>query len=140
MGIRALKFNPLASEKGQLAVGTDGFETLLTNIVNPVDRSPRPSLRPRFSFAMVNNSTAMGQGGQAQVSFRSTQAAKLKVGVYDVRGHRVSVLADRVFPAGENRVIWDGRDSRGLTCASGMYFVRVTNGEQAITGKVLLTR
>ncbi len=33
------------------------------------------------------------------------------------------------LPAGEHRIVWDGRDDRGKVTASGIYFSRAQVGE-----------
>jgi flagellar hook assembly protein FlgD len=45
--------------------------------------------------------------------------------VYDLQGRRVRTLVDAVLPAGEQRVLWDGRDSAGHTASAGVYFARL---------------
>ena len=48
----------------------------------------------------------------------------MQVTIYDVTGRRVRQLADRVFPAGEHTLRWDGTDDAGQRIARGVYFVR----------------
>jgi hypothetical protein len=43
--------------------------------------------------------------------------------VFDVQGRLVRTLSD--FPAGADRLRWDGLDSRGASVPAGVYFVRV---------------
>ena len=49
---------------------------------------------------------------------------------------RMSLLS----PAGPHRIVWDGRDRRGKTLSSGIYFYRLNNGEKTITRKGVLLR
>jgi hypothetical protein len=60
--------------------------------------------------------------------------------VWSVDGARVQTLVrGRVFPAGENEVRWDGRNTRGVQVASGVYLVRLTTRLGArVTRAVLL--
>ena len=45
--------------------------------------------------------------------------------IFDVRGRSVRALARNAdFPAGENLLVWDGRDEAGAELASGIYLVR----------------
>jgi hypothetical protein len=42
--------------------------------------------------------------------------------------------------AGQNRVVWDGRDHEGHKLSSGVYFYRLESGTETATRKVLLLR
>jgi len=60
--------------------------------------------------------------------------------VYDVRGQLVRVLVDEERPAGRQTVQWDGRDDRGRTLASGVYFYEARAGGEIVVDKVALVR
>jgi len=64
------------------------------------------------------------------------QAGRVRVQVYDVAGRRVRTLADRVFPAGEARLDWDGTDDAGRAVGRGVYFVRSSNDPG--TGRIIV--
>jgi flagellar hook assembly protein FlgD len=48
----------------------------------------------------------------------------------------VRILADRVFPAGEAALQWDGTDDSGTKVARGVYFVR--SSAQKDTGRIIV--
>jgi hypothetical protein len=60
--------------------------------------------------------------------------------MYDVAGRRVSTLVDRVVEGGEHRVSWDGRDERGERLASGVYFARLTVGNETDVAKLIMLK
>jgi hypothetical protein len=64
------------------------------------------------------------------------QAGRVQVHVYDVAGRRVRLLADRVFPAGEQKVVWDGTDDGGRRVGRGVYFVRSSTQKDA--GRIIV--
>jgi len=59
------------------------------------------------------------------------EAARVEIGVYDIAGRQMRVLAEGVQPAGRHNVTWDGRDDSGAQVRKGMYFVRIQIGNQA---------
>ena len=67
-------------------------------------------------------------------------ASDALVEVYDVTGRLVTTLADGTMPAGENRLVWDGADSRGAAAATGIYFCRAQVGEWTEARKLVLIR
>jgi flagellar hook assembly protein FlgD len=64
------------------------------------------------------------------------QAGRVKICIYDVAGRRVRTLADRVFPAGEQVLRWDGTDDGGTQVGRGVYFVRSSNDTG--TGRIIV--
>ena len=54
--------------------------------------------------------------------------AAVSLEVFDLSGRLVRTLVRAVQPAGEYHVTCDGRDDRGRSLASGMYFVRLSAG------------
>ena len=76
----------------------------------------------------------------AAIRYAVPEAADARLAVYDVAGREVRVLADGYHAAGPYLVGWDGRDARGNAAASGVYFARLTQGEQSATTKLVLVR
>jgi flagellar hook assembly protein FlgD len=69
------------------------------------------------------------RGRPAQVLLSVAGTSRIRVTLYDVAGRRVRQLADRVFPAGEHALQWDGTNDRGEKVARGVYFVKSSNDE-----------
>ena len=63
-----------------------------------------------------------------QLRFRLNQAASVRLAIYNVQGQRVRTLVDAPLHAGVHRMRWDGRDERGHSAATGLYFVRFRIG------------
>jgi hypothetical protein len=59
---------------------------------------------------------------ESQVSFVLPETGTASLEVFDVTGRRVAVLVDAVLPAGIHHASWDGRDSGGTDCSTGIYF------------------
>jgi hypothetical protein len=76
----------------------------------------------------------------ATLSFALPQAGYAELALFDVAGRRVSDVYVGTAPAGFTRTSWDGRDARGTRVAAGMYFVRLTAGEEQLTRKLLVIR
>ena len=56
-----------------------------------------------------------------RIAFTLPAAGPVKVTVLNIRGQRVRVLADGLYPAGRHLLTWDGRDASGRQVASGIY-------------------
>jgi PKD repeat protein len=59
------------------------------------------------------------------IRFELAHGTDATLEIFDVRGRRVRTLVNGRQPAGEISVVWDGRDDRGLSVATGVYFVRL---------------
>jgi hypothetical protein len=77
---------------------------------------------------------------QLAVQFEVTRSVELEISIYDARGHRVGVLANRVYPPGSHREVWAGLDATGQTVASGVYFLLLQAEGMSATHKVSLVR
>lgn len=64
----------------------------------------------------------------------------VRVTVFDVTGRLVRRLDVGSRPAGDHRLLWDGRDGRGRRVPAGTYFVRAELGSRTESMKVLATR
>jgi type IV secretory pathway protease TraF len=56
-----------------------------------------------------------------EIRFTLGAAMPVRLSVHALTGRRVAVLADRVFAAGDQAVIWRGLDARGQPVPSGRY-------------------
>jgi hypothetical protein len=68
------------------------------------------------------------------------RAARVALAVYDQQGRRVRTLVAGAQPAGEQTVVWDGRDEGGRGVASGIYFVRCEAEGRTFTRRIAAIR
>jgi hypothetical protein len=76
--------------------------------------------------------------GRATLRFSIARAGSLTLGIYDVAGRLVALLAEGQRPAGDFEITWDGTDTRGLRVGPGIYVVRLVSGGTARTHKLVL--
>ncbi len=60
--------------------------------------------------------------------------------IHTVDGSVVRTLVDESLGAGRHVAVWDGKDGRGLRSASGVYFCRLTVGEDSRVTKMTLLK
>ena len=66
--------------------------------------------------------------------------AHVSLRIYDLRGALVRTLSNGFEPAGERRLVWDGRNDHGQTVATGVYFYRLVSGDVVMTRKMTLLK
>jgi hypothetical protein len=79
------------------------------------------------------------RSGVATVRFGLAQSDRVEVDVYDVSGRQIRKLADRMFPAGEHTLTWDGVNDHGQLVPRGVYFTQVKYVNRHITNARKLT-
>ena len=86
------------------------------------------------NFMKIGNSVM--RQGTSVVRFSVAKGGRVQVSIYDVTGRKIRNLADRVFPAGESKLEWDGTDDSGSKVARGVYFVR--SSVQKDAGRIIV--
>jgi hypothetical protein len=74
---------------------------------------------------------------QVALGFTLPRGGDVDVSVHDVAGRLIRRLERGVRSAGEQRVLWDGRDHDGRAMGPGVYLVRVSAESLRLTAKVL---
>jgi flagellar hook assembly protein FlgD len=58
--------------------------------------------------------------------------------MYDVLGRQIRVLFDDVVTPGEQSLQWDGKDSKGISVSSGVYFYQLKSNNDFISTKKMI--
>lgn len=74
------------------------------------------------------------------ISFELDRTANIRLGVFDVAGRQVRLLAEGALSAGRHRVRWDGKNEKGELAPSGVYFYRLQGSGLMETRRMVLTR
>ncbi len=74
------------------------------------------------------------------IRFSLTRPAFTSLEVYTLMGRRVRTLVWGMQQAGTYKIVFDGRDDFGAPLPSGVYFYRLTSGNQVATKKMLLMK
>jgi hypothetical protein len=72
-----------------------------------------------------------------EIRFRLGLGGPVRLEVFDPMGRRVRVLSDGSLPAGETRVIWDGRDAGGRPVAAGVYLYRLETPSGSVSKRMV---
>jgi len=77
----------------------------------------------------------------ARIRFGLPRAGPVSLEIYSVLGQRVAAPIDRAqLPPGYHSVVWEGRASGGEQAPSGVYFLRLVSGGDALTRRIVLVR
>ena len=135
---KAALYNLHAAEaEGSYGIHNTGLvEKLLNDAIarfNPteVERNRIPDL-----FALAQNYPNPFNPSTI-LSFSLPQWQQIRLEIFDVKGTLVRTLASGFRVAGEHKLLWDGRDNRGLPVAAGTYIYRLQAESQTLTRKMI---
>ena len=74
------------------------------------------------------------------IKFELNKPARATVAIYNILGQTVRTLVDDEKAAGEYSIVWDGKNDKGESLASGTYFYQLRAGDYASTKKSLLLK
>ncbi len=90
------------------------------------------------SLMLMNNPNPFNP--ETTIVFTLDRAGEIKLEIYNIRGQRIDTLLQEYRQAGEHSVGWNGTDDRGKPVSSGVYFYRITAGENREQRKMLLLK
>ncbi|MCP4573930.1 MAG: T9SS type A sorting domain-containing protein [bacterium] len=109
----------------------DNINVVSTGI-SGVDDTPRP--------VALHQNYPNPFNPQTTIAFELQQKGKVKLRVFDARGHLVRTLVDGNREVGPHAVIWDGKDSRGRGAAAGVYLYQLRAGDEVRQEKMTLVK
>jgi len=62
----------------------------------------------------------------------------VRLRVFDPAGRTVATLRDGFAAAGRHEAFWNGRDAHGRRAGAGVYFLRLEQGNDATSGKIMV--
>ena len=77
---------------------------------------------------------------ETTIAFSVPAAGLTTLKIYNLKGQVVRTLVNDTREAGNHNVVWNGKDDKGNSVSSGMYFYRVNNNDKSITRKMLLAK
>jgi len=74
------------------------------------------------------------------INYNVPADGNVTLNVYNAKGQLVNTLVSEHKNKGNYQVVWTGKDSRGNSVASGLYFTRLVSGGKSISKKMLLMK
>jgi flagellar hook assembly protein FlgD len=74
------------------------------------------------------------------ISFNLPKNAPVNLEIFNLKGQKVRTLINSELKAGKHNIVWNGLDNNGKPVASGVYFYRLSNGEQILSRKMMLMK
>ena len=78
--------------------------------------------------------------GITTIKFSINHQSMTKLEIFDLDGRKIRTLAEGLYPAGNNKVDWDGTNETGNKVPSGIYLYRITTKDNTITKRMVVIR
>jgi hypothetical protein len=77
---------------------------------------------------------------RTEIGFYLAERSEVTFDVYNIVGQKIKTLKNGLFEAGSHTVIWDGTNDTGDIVSSGVYFYRLTAGDNSQTKKMVMLK
>jgi hypothetical protein len=115
------------------------FVQLLTNLDNPNSLVESDlAILPKELVLHENYPNPFNPS--TTIRFEVPQAGNVQLVIYDMTGRQIATLVDDNLAAGSHQVTWNGRDTAGMSVASGVYIYRLQQMDKVQSRKLTLLR
>jgi hypothetical protein len=111
-----------------------GFALLRTDDLTGVESSEAP----KATYLSQNYPNPFNP--TTRIEFGLRESARVSLRIYDAAGRLVRVVSEGQLSPGRYARMWDGKDTRGVSIASGIYLYRLDAGSFTKTKKMVLLR
>ena len=119
------------------AVTDDGFAFNLEALDGPGDLKAHLNAGPLLALDPAWPNPA---NPAVTVRFRAAPVENISVRIMDLRGRLVRELYQGAGTGDWQHIIWNGKTDQGIAAASGLYLIRLENGQKALSQRVVLAR
>lgn len=77
---------------------------------------------------------------QTTIAYDLSEAAQVRLVIYNMLGQVVRTLVDEAQPAGQQRVLWDGRNERGQQVGTGVYLYKLQVGQHQLLRRMVFQK
>lgn len=123
---------------GVLAV--DNYEGQWWDWEDSIVEGSHTGLYPSGSGLRLLGASPNPFGASTVLRFALDRSAAVEVDIFDLAGRRVRSLARPAAGAGEQLLVWDGRDGAGEAVQAGVYLYRLRAAGQEASGKLVVLR
>jgi hypothetical protein len=130
--------------KFELAINRYEYSTQLTDIVVYATNGSATSMNDKFSEIPINYKLKQNYPNpfnpSTTIEYQVAKAGNVSINIYDINGRLIKVLVNENIIPGSHSVIWNGKDNKGSTVASGTYFYQVQAGDFVQAKKMILLK
>ncbi|MCD6176440.1 MAG: T9SS type A sorting domain-containing protein [Candidatus Cloacimonetes bacterium] len=74
------------------------------------------------------------------ISFSLKETGNVKIEIFNIRGQKVKTLTNGLLPAKNHQIVWNGKDDKGKSVSSGIYFYKMRSANYTASRKMILMK
>ena len=74
------------------------------------------------------------------ISFSLKETGNVKIEIFNIRGQKVKTLINGLLPAKNHQIVWNGKDDKGKSVSSGIYFYKMRSANYTASRKMILMK
>jgi FlgD Ig-like domain len=138
-GFRYIR-SSVSKAAGNVSATTKLMEELLVAFSHPINSGgATPAPVPGLRTALYDN-VPNPFNPSTTIAFRIGERGDYTLSVYNLRGELVRTLLEGELEAGEQQVVWNGRDRSGASVSSGVYLYSLKGANSQETRKMALMK
>jgi len=122
---------------GQPNGGSIVFSVLKVDVTSTPPSSPSDTV-PALATMQQNYPNPFNP--ETTIEYEVVRAGAVALEVFNAKGQKIKNLVNEFQTADSYNVIWDGRDSAGNSCSSGIYFYKLKSSAQTTVKKMILMK
>lgn len=83
---------------------------------------------------------SLGSNDKLRISFYSDKSVPITWNIFNLRGQQIYERHSVSSGSGLQEIVWDGRDMSGNLSTSGIYFLRITMGQNSYKRRLLIVK
>jgi len=115
---------------------TELLHQALSDLQVSTDVAAEVEIKVPVSFSLSQNHPNPFNSKTA-IEYSLPRETDVKIAIYNILGQRVKTVLDQRQTSGHQRIFWDGKNEKGKTVSSGIYFYRMETEEFVRTRKML---
>ncbi|MFB3910215.1 MAG: C25 family cysteine peptidase [Candidatus Eisenbacteria bacterium] len=133
-----VQFRFLACDRNSAGLVEAGIDDVALEVFTPSAAGAEEAEQGPAVFALYPSRPNPARAAGTTIRFSLPSAAVARLAVYDVSGRLVRELVHGSRQAGNQTVVWDGRDGVGSRVPSGLYFYRLDAAGQRQVQKLIV--
>lgn len=72
------------------------------------------------------------------IRFEIPKQKHIKIEIFNILGQSIATLTNRIWPAGNHELVWDGNSDNGFPTAAGVYIFRLSTPDYVLSRRLVL--
>jgi len=94
---------------------------------------------PKRSFSLIGN-YPNPFNPSTNIEFNLETGSTISIDIFNLLGQKIKSIQNGYLTNGKHSVKWNGKDEKGKSVGSGLYFARISDGKMSVTQKLILEK